>query len=190
MSRWLEETGGSRGEAYDAEFRALAAEGKDMHGEAAFVCSLVPPGARVLDAGCGTGRVAVELTKRGYDVVGADSDPSMLNVARHTAPHLEWRLQDLSLLSDEASYDLVVAAGNVVVFLASGTEPEVVRRLAAALRPGGLLVCGWATDRLARATWDDWAADAGLDPVARWATWDAQPWTDEATWCVSVDRRT
>lgn len=189
MSRWLEETGGSRGESYDAAFRALAAEGKDVHGEAAFVAALAPPGSSVLDAGCGTGRVGIELARRGYDVVGVDSDPSMLAVAREAAPSLTWRLEDLAALGDDAAYDVVVAAGNVVVFLSPGTEQDVVRRLAAALRPGGLLVCGWQTDRLARATWDDWAADAGLEPVARWATWDAEPFTDDATWCVSVDRR-
>ena len=61
MSRWLEETGGSRGPSYDAAFRELAASGMDVHGEAAYVAALVPPGIRVLDAGCGTGRVAAGL---------------------------------------------------------------------------------------------------------------------------------
>jgi 2-polyprenyl-3-methyl-5-hydroxy-6-metoxy-1,4-benzoquinol methylase len=74
VSRWLQETGGSRGTSYDEAFRELAASGVDVHGEAAFVADLVPPGARVLDAGCGTGRVAVELARRGYAAAGADND--------------------------------------------------------------------------------------------------------------------
>ena len=85
MSRWLQETGGSRGTSYDEAFRELAASGADVHGEASFVADLVAPGARVLDAGCGTGRVAVELARRGYEVVGADNDVSMLQVARRSA---------------------------------------------------------------------------------------------------------
>lgn len=188
MSRWLEETGGTRGEEYAERFRELADSGVDVHGEAAFVSALVRPGARVLDAGCGTGRVAVELARRGYDVVGVDSDASMLEVARRDAPDLDWRLADLTELPADPSYDLVVAAGNVVVFLAPGTEQEVVRRLAGVLRPDGLLVCGWRTDRLPRAGWDELAATAGLEPVARWSTWDAAPWHDDADWCVAVDR--
>lgn len=189
MSRWLEETGGTAGQDYAERFRALAESGVDVHGEAAFVAALVEPGARVLDAGCGTGRVAVELARRGYAVVGVDSDGSMLEVARREAPDLDWRLGDLATLAPDPSYDVVVAAGNVVVFLAPGTEQEVVRRLAGQLRPGGLLVCGWRTDRLARADWDGLAVGAGLEPVARWATWDCEQWRDDAGWCVAVDRR-
>ena len=149
MSRWLQETGGERGASYDEAFAALAASGADVHGEAAHVAALVPPGSRVLDAGCGTGRVAAELARRGYDVVGVDSDASMLAVAREKHPSLPWRQEDLAALEDESAYDLVVAAGNVVVFVTEGTGPEVVRRAARALRPGGLLVAGWRTDRAA-----------------------------------------
>ena len=188
MSRWLDETGGQRGASYDEAFAALAATGADVHGEAARVAALVPRGARVLDAGCGTGRVAVELARRGYDVVGVDSDPSMLEVAlRH--PGVEWHEADLASLRLEDRFDLVVAAGNVVVYLSPGTEAEVLRRLADHLVPGGLLVSGWRTDRLPRSAYDALAAGAGLVPVERWSTWDADPWVDGADWCVAVDRR-
>ena len=75
------------------------------------------------------------------------------------------------------------------VALAEGTELGAVRRMAAALRPGGLLVSGWRTDLLTRAGYDALAADAGLTPVARYSTWQAEPWRDDADWCVAVDRR-
>ncbi|MEX2289688.1 MAG: class I SAM-dependent methyltransferase [Mycobacteriales bacterium] len=188
MSRWLQETGGDRGRSYDQAFRDLAASGVDVHGEAAYVAALVPPGSCVLDAGCGTGRVAIELSRRGYDVVGVDSDASMLAVARDQAPSLPWHLVDLAALEDEAAYDLVVAAGNVMIFLVPGTGPQVVRRLAAALRPGGLLVSGWRTDELAVQEYDGWARAAGLEPVVRHATWQGAALTDDADWCVAVDR--
>ena len=187
MSRWLDETGGTRGADYDAAFRRLAAAGQDVHGEAAYVDALLPRGARVLDAGCGTGRVAVELDRRGHVVVGVDNDPSMLAVAREREGP-RWKEADLAALDLPERFDLVVAAGNVVVFLAPGTEPEMVARLAAHLVPGGLLVCGWRTDRLAVADYDGWARTAGLEPVVRHRSWDGEPWRDGAAWCVAVDR--
>ncbi len=195
MSRWLQETGGDRGESYDERFRQLAASGADVHGEADCVSRLLPSGA-VLDAGCGTGRVAIELARRGYDVVGTDSDASMLAVARDRAPDLTWRLQDLVDLDDEQAYDLVVTAGNVMVFVSEGTGPAVVAAMARALRPGALLVSGWQTEHAAdngRPTlpvtdYDAWATTAGLERVARWATWDSEPWQPTSGWCVAVDR--
>jgi SAM-dependent methyltransferase len=187
MSRWLEETGGSRGESYDEQFRELAASGVDVHGEAGYVDALLPPGSNVLDAGCGTGRVAVELAHRGHRVTGVDSDPSMLAVAQRAAT-VRWSLEDLATLDLPERFDLVVAAGNVMVFLSPGTEPEVVRRLAHHLVPGGLLISGWRTDRLSAAQYDVWVREAGLEPVARHATWGAQEWRADADWCVAVDR--
>ena len=196
MSRWLQETGGGRGASYDQAFAELAASGADVHGEVAYVTALVPPGARVLDAGCGTGRVGVELARRGYDVVGVDSDLSMLAVARERAPELDWRLEDLAGFCTQEPFDLVVAAGNVLVYLAEGTEPGAVASMAAALRPDGLLVSGWRTDhapaeagpRLAVATYDGWAQAGGLLPVARHATWQGAPLAGDSDWCVAVDR--
>lgn len=190
MSRWTDETGGSRGPAYEQAFRELAASGNDVHGEAAFVDRLLAgaAGARVLDAGCGTGRVARELSRRGYEVVGVDSDSSMLDVARAEAPELRWLPDDLAELDLGERFDVVVLAGNVVVFLAPGTEQEVMRRAAAHLLPGGLLVSGWRTDRLSRADYDALAQLAGLEPVDRFATWDGTAWHDDADWCVAVDR--
>ena len=187
MSRWLAETGGTSGEAYAARFAALAASGVDLHGEAAYVDSLLTRPSDVLDAGCGTGRVAVELARRGHRVTGVDSDASMLEVARR-APGATWELADLAVLDLGTSFDLIVAAGNVVVFLEPGSEPTVVRRLAAHLRPDGLLVSGWRTDRLGLSAYEGWVEQTGLEPVVRHATWDAAPWQDDADWCVAVDR--
>jgi SAM-dependent methyltransferase len=191
-SRWLDETGGERGPSYEQRFRELAATGVDVHGEAAFVeqllASLDPPGRSVLDAGCGTGRVARELARRGCDVVGVDSDASMLDVGRAEAPELRWLLADLLHLDLHKQFDVVLAAGNVVVFLAPGTEAQVVQQMAAQVRPGGLLVSGWRTDLLSREGYDALAVGAGLQAVARYSTWQAEPWRGDADWCVAVDR--
>src|ERR1700742_1593314 len=96
MSRWQELTGGTSGQDYAARFAALTRSGKDVHGEARFCAALVPAGARVLDAGCGTGRVMIRLAELGYDCVGVDLDASMLAVAREQAPQLPWFQADLA----------------------------------------------------------------------------------------------
>jgi SAM-dependent methyltransferase len=201
MSRWDGTTGAGHGARYAARFAELAAAGADVHGEATLCASLVPAGSRVLDAGCGTGRVAIRLAELGYDCVGVDLDAGMLAEARRAAPGIPWLLADLASpalggLSDQP-FDLVVAAGNVIPFVAPGTEPAVIAGLAAQLRPGGLLVSGFGLDRAhlppAAATvplddYDVWCDAAGLRREERFATWDGEPYTGGG-YAVSVHRR-
>ncbi|MBW5252636.1 class I SAM-dependent methyltransferase [Streptomyces poriferorum] len=201
MSRWSDLAGKASGEDYDARFAALARSGKNVHGEARFCAALVPVGARVLDAGCGTGRVMIRLAELGYDCVGVDLDASMLAVARKQAPGLPWFQVDLAGFEPDSlgiagGFDLVVAAGNIFPLLAPGTEGAVVERLSAALRPGGLLVAGFGLDEahlpvppgLTLSDYDDWCAAAGLNLVDRFATWDADPYAGGG-YAVSVHRR-
>lgn len=192
-NRWLEETGGTRGPEYAQRFAALTASGKQVHGEADFCDRLLAPGSRVVDGGCGTGRVGTELARRGHHVVGADLDASMLAEARRAAPHLTWLEADLLDLSPDdvgAPVDLVVLAGNVVVYLTPGTEPDLAPRLAGWLAPGGLLVAGFAADRhVTVADWDRWCADAGLEHVASHGGWDGAPLPPNPDYVVSVHRR-
>ena len=61
-------------EWYIERFRSMAAEGQDLDGEARLVDAMVPRGARVLDAGCGPGRVGGRLAALGHHVVGVDID--------------------------------------------------------------------------------------------------------------------
>lgn len=193
--------GKASGEDYAARFAALARSGQNVHGEARFCAALVPVGARVLDAGCGTGRVMIRLAELGYDCVGVDLDQSMLAVARKQAPGLPWFRTDLAEFEPDSlgiagDFDLVVAAGNIFPLLAPGTESAVVERLSAALRPGGLLVAGFGLDEahlpvlpsLTLSDYDDWCAAAGLTPVDRFATWDADPYAGGG-YAVSVHRR-
>jgi SAM-dependent methyltransferase len=180
-----------RGDAYDARWTALAAQGRNVHGEADLVAALLSEsgGATVLDAGCGTGRVAIELARRGYAVTGVDADPAMLRAAADKAPTLSWLEADLAELDGvlDARFDLIVLAGNVMIFVDPGTESRVLAQLADRLVPGGLLVAGFQlrTHRLSLADYDRHCADAGLHPVARWATWDRAPF-DDGDYAVSV----
>jgi len=147
---WLAVTGGTAGPGYAARFAALEAAGEDLHGEARRVHALLDgrPSA-VLDAGCGTGRVAIHLARLGHHVVGLDLDASMLDEARAAAPDLDWRLVDLAdaaALRLDRTLDAVVAAGNLWPLLTPGTHAQVVAALAGHLRPGGLLVAGFGLD--------------------------------------------
>ena len=169
------------GPEYDTRFRALAESGMDVHGEAVLVASLVPPGSRILDAGCGTGRVAIELARRGYGVTGVDVEPSMLAVAREAAPDLDWRLGDLATLDLGEAYDLAVLAGNVMVFVEPGTEGAVLRNVAA---HAPLVVAGFQL-KLPLDRFDALATEAGLALRDRWATWDRDPY-DGGDYAVSV----
>lgn len=188
VTRWSAEATG-RASTYDNRWADLAAQGRSVHGEADFVSALAP--ATVLDAGCGTGRVAIELARRGVDVVGVDVDASMLGQARQKAPELPWVEADLATLDLGRRFDVVVLAGNVMIFLAAGTEAAVVATMALHLTPGGALVAGFQLQlgRLDLATYDRGASDAGLTLAARWATWDREPFTaGGGDYAVSVHR--
>jgi SAM-dependent methyltransferase len=188
--RW-QESDAPRGADYDRRWEHLAAAGEDIHGEAALV-DAYGPGA-VLDAGCGTGRVAIELRRRGHEVLGVDADPAMLEAARGKAPELDWRQADLGepSLDFGRTFDVVVMAGNVLIFVEPGTEGAVIANAARWLRPGGRLVTGYTVraggfgpvehDRLATA--------AGLELEDRWSTWDRRPFSLHDAYAVSVHRR-
>ena len=200
-TRWAELTGGTSGADYAARFAALAATGVQMHGEAAFCAALVEPPARVLDAGCGTGRVAIRLADLGFDVVGTDLDSSMLDEARRQRPDLSWQLCDLADLPPLGPpFDLVVAAGNVIPLLAPGTLDRAVAGFAAQLAPGAALVTGFGLDAAhlpkrcpvtELLDFDGACADAGLSLQDRYATWsgDVYPGADGG-YAVSVHRST
>lgn len=178
------------GAEYQARFDALAASGADVHGEVRFVQSFSP--AAVLDAGCGTGRVAIELQRRGIDVVGVDVDPSMLAAARARAPELRFVEADLAdpHLDLARTFDLVVLAGNVPLFTRAGTQAALVGGCARHLDPGGLLVAGFSLDRgYGLAAYDAACRNAGLELVERWSTWDRDPVDPSSDYAVSVHRR-
>lgn len=201
MTRWQqiarETVGADYAEQYAARFRELAARGDDIHGEATFVTGLVDPPARVLDAGCGTGRVAIRLAGLGYAVVGVDVDASMLMMAREEAPDLDWRVGDLAELETGLQFDVVLVAGNTIPLLEPGTLAATAARLAAQLDDGGLLVCGFGLDEAhlpgdcpltPLADVDAAFAAAGLEAVDRFSTWDRAPYDDQAGYVVTVDR--
>lgn len=201
-SRWRRIARETHGEdyaaAYAERFAAMAAAGEDVHGEARLVERLVGPPARVLDAGCGTGRIAVRLAELGHPVVGVDVDEPMLAQAREAAPHLRWELGDLATLDLGERFDLVLVAGNTIPLLEDGTLANAARSLAEHVVPGGLLVCGFGLDAdhlpdgcpvTPLADVEAALADAGLAPVDRLADWTGTPLTGDSGYVVTIDRR-
>lgn len=170
---------------YDARWAQMAQDGENPHGEADLVCSYQP--ATVLDGGCGTGRVGIELARRGVAVLGVDADADMIAAARTKAPELRWMITDLADLDLADRFDLAVLAGNVVPY--ATRRAELVAACARHLVAGGRLVAGfqlqegWPT----LDEYDGWCRAAGLEPDDRFATWDRQPYA-AGDYVVSVSR--
>jgi len=179
---------------YDARWEAMRARGEASHGEADAVERLtIEHGAprRVLDAGCGTGRLAIELNNRGFDVVGADLDPDMVERARRKSTAVEWLVADLASHRWETDFGIVVLAGNVFNFCAPGSGAAIALRMASAVATGGLLVAGWTQE----SERDSYRAEQllndapELEHVVTWSTWEGEPWTSASTYAVVVLRR-
>jgi SAM-dependent methyltransferase len=179
---------------YIDRFRRMAAEGADLAGEARLVDAMLPRAARVLDGGCGPGRVGAELAARGHSVVGVDADAALIEAAVVDHPGSCWLVADLSELDlatmgEPEPFDGAVMAGNVMPFVAPGTESRVLAGIAKHLREGGFLIVGFGAGRgYEIAAFDADAQAAGLYAEHRFATWDLQPWTVDAEFSVTVLR--
>jgi 2-polyprenyl-3-methyl-5-hydroxy-6-metoxy-1,4-benzoquinol methylase len=102
------------------------------------------PGNRVLDAGCGPGRHAIELARRGIEVTGIDVSHEFLELARAAAAANDlpatFRQQDVRTFDDASEYDAVICLCQGGFGLLGGAADEdVIARLARALKPSGRL---------------------------------------------------
>ncbi len=161
-------------EEYEARFAH-----DEAHGEADLLerlaADLEPP-VRILDAGCGTGRVAIELDRRGFEVVGTDLDHEMLDLARAKAPHLQWVHADLATMQLGRTFSIVAMPGNVMLFCRADDRQGVVAGCARHLDAGGVLVTGFSCGRgLGLDEYDAACTQAGLTLIERWATWERDP---------------
>ncbi|MGH3425562.1 MAG: class I SAM-dependent methyltransferase [Nocardioidaceae bacterium] len=179
---------------YVERFRSMALAGDDLAGEARLVDTMLPRGARVLDAGCGPGRVGGALHEAGHRVVGVDVDPVLIAAAEADHPGPRWIVGDLAELDlrergVSEPFDAVVCAGNVLSFLAPSTRGEVLRRLRGHLAAAGRIAVGFGAGRGYK--FDEFfqdAAAAGLTPDLSLSTWDLRPFSDDSDFLVSLLR--
>jgi SAM-dependent methyltransferase len=180
--------------AYVARFRRLAEEGADLVGEARLVDAMLPRSARVLDAGCGFGRVGGFLAEVGHEVVGVDVDPVLIDTARGDHPGAHWIVGDLATLDLPSvgvsePFDAIVCAGNVMTFLAPSTRVEVLRRFRSHLKAGGRAAVGFGAGR--DYPFDQFFADAetaGLVPDLLLSTWHLHPFRPDSDFLVAILR--
>jgi magnesium-protoporphyrin O-methyltransferase len=105
-------------------------------------------GARVLDAGCGTGALSIEAARRGADVVAIDLSPTLVGLAKERLPHgitIDFRVGDM-LDPKLGRFDYVVAMDSLIHYRA----PDAVRVLdSLAARSGRSLLFTFAPRTLA-----------------------------------------
>ncbi|MBB5869651.1 SAM-dependent methyltransferase [Allocatelliglobosispora scoriae] len=120
--------------------------------------------ASVLDLGCGTGLLAVELAKRGHRVTAIDPSTAMLDFARNRpdGDQVRWVHGDATVLRDpefDGQFDLAVLSGHVVQIITD--DRALIATLAAlrkALRPGGRLT--FDSRNPAARCWTQWTPAA------------------------------
>jgi SAM-dependent methyltransferase len=193
-NRWIELTEQNPGHSswYVERFRSMVAAGDDLDGEARLIDAMLGRQSRVLDAGCGPGRVGSHLARAGHEVVGVDIDPVLIAAAQHDHPGPTWLVADLADLDLAAvgvidGFDVAVCAGNVLTFLDPGTRRPVLHRLAAHLRRGGRIVAGFGSGRdYSFAEFFDDVEQVGLTPDVLFSTWDLRPFTTDSDFLVAV----
>ncbi len=194
---WEQQVVGDRWTFYTERFETMIADGTDLEGEARFVDAMVQRGSAVLDAGCGTGRIAAALHRMGHRAIGVDKDAGLVEIAGRRYPGVPFAACDLLLLTSDIlraaagpeDFDLIVLPGNVMVYLASGTERDVIGVLAGLLRPGGRIVAGFASNRdYTPAAFRQDAQALGLTVEHHFATWQLDPVTEVSDWAVIVLR--
>ncbi|MFJ2716310.1 class I SAM-dependent methyltransferase [Streptomyces sp. NPDC087437] len=103
----------------------------------------LPPAARTLDVGSGTGRpTAAALIAAGHSVLGVDVSPVMVELAARQVPEAEFRCGDIRDLPIEADSFEGVCVFFSLLQMTRAEQSALIRRLALALRPGGYLVLG------------------------------------------------
>ncbi|WP_460354029.1 class I SAM-dependent methyltransferase [Actinoallomurus acanthiterrae] len=118
---------------YDTAFGYVSAHGAPL------LDLLDPqPDERIIDLGCGTGTMTVEIAARGAEVLGIDESVEMVNAARSEHPHLSFAVGDAHDFATGERYDAVFS--NSALHWMSRDPSAVISRVHAALRPGGRFV--------------------------------------------------
>ena len=87
-----------------------------------------------------------------------------------------------------APFDAAISAGNVITYVAPGTEVTVLSSIRRLLQPDAPYVLGFHVARYSVPTFDADLVSAGFVLESRFSTWDLRPWSPEAEFAVSVLR--
>lgn len=99
--------------------------------------TLLPEGGKILDLGCGSGRDAKIFSEKGYKTIGIDFCPSLIAIAKETAPLAEFQIMDFEDLNfEENSFD-GAWAGVSLIHLAKSSFPKVLKTIHRILKEHG-----------------------------------------------------
>ena len=133
--------------AYDTVAEAYSEVLKDTSFEAPLDIAMIDdfcarlratPGRKVVDAGCGAGRLSAHLSGAGLDVTGVDLSPEMVRVARRRHPRLSFEVGELADLPEADAAADGILAWYSIIHSAPAELPAIAREFWRVLRPGGL----------------------------------------------------
>ncbi|WP_428944269.1 class I SAM-dependent methyltransferase [Pantoea sp. FN060301] len=150
------------------------------------------PGARILDAGCGSGRDTKAFSERGYEVEAFDASPALAARARQLTgkPVAVIRFQELAAVG---KYDGIWCCASLL-HVPENALPEVMTRLARALKPGGVWYLSFKYGRGERekdgrrftdmdeASLRNIVAGSDVEIERVWLTGDARPGREAERW--------
>lgn len=181
----------SHSQWYIQRFETMRANGQDIWGEARLVDAMVDRASRILDAGCGAGRLSDYFQQAGHQVIGVDIDPALIEASRALNPKVDFRCGDLAelpkVLGSDTQCDALVCTGNVMTFLAPSTRLLVLSHFAAVLAEGGRAVIGFGANR--GYTFEQFFEDAqaaGLQVEQKFSTWQLHPYEGSSTFLVAI----
>jgi hypothetical protein len=100
----------------------------------------------------------------------------MIDLAITKSADISWDHGDLTTISLGQRFDVVLMAGNILLFVHEGTEAAILTNMAKHLGSDGLLVAGFSLREFTLAQYEQWCHEAGLEMVKQCSTWEGQPY--------------
>lgn len=149
-------------------------------GQADMLASVIPDGAKVLDFGCGDGRVAIPMARLGFEVTAVDASRNMLDRLTERDPDITTVQADADGIAGHLGRRRMDAVYTLAVLIHHSYTDclHIIGRLRAATKLGGILILDWPTSEtpaeadswIGVTTWsreqqDEACARIGLEPV-------------------------
>lgn len=145
------------------------------------LAALMPPGAPVLDLGCGNGvPVARLLSDSGFAITGVDLSPVQIERARANVPAADFVCSDMAELQFAPQTFAAIVSFYAIIHLPLAEQPALFASIAGWLRPGGYLMATVGADAWT-GTEDNWLGVAGGQMY--WSHADAATYEQ---WCAAA----